>query len=128
MDPAWETRFQEAVRQAVLSLKSPASLTDLTTQHAQQPSLLTLSVTTLAEAEATHVAHGHRLREARESQKARAKEAAKREAEETARKEAELAWKAAKESKRLHEQLQAQLQQLAATDAAAALAFADRRA
>ena len=68
------------------------------------------------------------MKEARDLQRARAAEAAKREAEETARKEAELAWKAAEEATLLQAQLQAQLQQLAAADAAAAQAFADRRA
>jgi len=58
MDPAWETRFQEAFRQAVLALNSPASLTDTPAQPAQQLSLLTLSATALAEAEAAHVAQG----------------------------------------------------------------------
>ena len=49
-------------------------------------------------------------------------------AEEAARQEAELARKAAEDSRLLHAQLQEQLQQLAVADAAAAQAFADKRA
>ena len=128
LDQAWETRFQEAVRQAVLALNPLGSLSvSPATSTLQQPPS-TLSAIELAEAEAAHAAQGKRLREAREIQQALAEATAMKLAQDAARAEAERAIQAAEESKKLQAHLQAQLQQLAAADAAAAQAFADRRA
>ena len=63
---------------------------------------------------------GQRLKKSREAQRALEMEAT--------RKEAKMARKATKETKLLQAQLQAELQQLATTDAAATHAFATQRA
>jgi len=112
----------------MITLSSPALATEGLNQQTQELPLLPFSAAALAEAEAAHASQGQRLKEARELQNAMALEAARKEAEERAKQEALLAIKAAEESKRLQEQLQVQLRELAAADVAAAQAFADRRA
>jgi hypothetical protein len=128
LEPEWETRFQLAVRQAMITLTSPAPTPHGQNPQTQEPLPLPLSAAALAEAEAAHAAQGQRLKEARELQNALVLEAARKDREEAARREALQAQKVAEESKRLQEQLQDQLRELAAADAAAAQAFADRRA
>ena len=118
-DPSWEARFQDAVRQALLTMGTPLATPGMDSHLTQPAPALTLSTTALKEAEAAHAAQGQRLRDAREMQKALEVE--------RARKEAEAAKLAAEASRKLQAQLQAQLQQLAVEDATAAHAFAKQR-
>ncbi len=80
-DPLWEARFQEAVRQAMLTLGTPGITTTQTPQHQQPLNATPLSAVALAEAGASYIAQGLRLQEARRMQEKWAAETAKKAAE-----------------------------------------------
>ena len=119
-DPLWEARFQEAVRYAMVTLSAPGSGAGLLPHIQPQAPTLPLSIVALKEAEAAHAARGICIQQAWKAQDQMAAAAT-----EVARREAESARREATASRALQAQLQSQLHDLAATDAAAASAFAD---
>jgi hypothetical protein len=68
-DPEWETRIQNVVRQALLTMGTPLPPLGMDPQLAQPAPHLTLSASALKLAETAHAAQGQRLKEARELQK-----------------------------------------------------------
>jgi hypothetical protein len=93
-----------------------------------------MSAAALAEAEAAHTEQGLRLQEARKAQEKwaaelarKAAEQAQKQAEEAAQLAAEQAQREAERAREMQAQLQRQLQALAAADAEAARAFAEKR-
>ncbi len=110
--------IQEAVRQALLTMGTPLPQLGMDLLLPQPAPHLTLSASALELAEAAHAAQGKRLKETRELQKTMEAE--------RARKEAEAVEQATQASGNLQAQLQVQLQQLAAEEAAAAQEFAKK--
>ena len=112
--------MQEAVRKAILAIGHSLAVTCPHLQPIQPTLPLTRSAAAMAEAEAAHIAHGQRLKKAKEAPIAMEMEAA--------RKEAKMARKATEQSRLFQAKLQAQIQQLATPDVSEAQAFASQRA
>ena len=113
---------------------APQGISDSQLFQTQQPSApIPLSAEGLAEAEATYIAQGLRLYEARKAQEQWAAETAKKAAEqareharETARRVADQARREAETSRAMHAQLHQHLHVFAAADAEASHAFAKK--
>jgi hypothetical protein len=130
----WEARIQEAVLKAVMSLapqvNHPIPGPPVYRPVAPSP----MSAAALAEAEAAHTEQGLRLQEARKAQEQwaadmvrKAAEQAQKQADEAAQQAQEQARRDAEKAREIQSQLQRQLQALAAADAEAAQAFAEKR-
>ena len=106
----------------MLTPSTPGSGASLLPHIQPHAPTLPMPAAALEEAEAAHAAQGLRIQQARNAHEQMAAVAA-----EAARREAESTRREAATSMALQAKLQSQLQDLATTDAAAALAFADTR-